>query len=114
MKALLFRAVFVITVLSLIAACSPKFYRPPALGAEYQVDRGLPPEKNPSSLFGKKMEKDLTQKGILHNSSKKDKGNAKKVIPSDTAKADTTKKTDKETPVDSTAGTTSSPEEKKE
>src|SRR5690625_1946467 len=109
MKALLFRVVFVITVLSLIAACSPKFYRPPALGAEYQVDRGLPPEKNPSSLFGKKMEKDLTQKGILHNSSKKEKGNAKKVIPSDT-----TKKTDKETPVDSTVGTTSSPEEKKE
>lgn len=47
------------------AGCSPKIYRPPALGAEYQFDRGLPPAKKPSHLFDPKAEKDLIEKGML-------------------------------------------------
>lgn len=52
----------------LLAACSPRIYRPPALGAEYQFDRGMPPAKHPSTLFDKKTTKDLEEKGIFGNS----------------------------------------------
>lgn len=55
----------------LLAACSPRIYRPPALGAEYQFDRGMPPAKHPSTLFDKKTTKDLEEKGILDASSSK-------------------------------------------
>ena len=49
-----------------LGSCSPRIYRPPALGAEYQFDRGLPAAKKSSSLFGKKAEKALSRQGVLH------------------------------------------------
>lgn len=54
-----------VALTGVMEACSPRIYRPPALGAEYQFDRGLPPAKKPSHLFDKKMEKDLAAKGTF-------------------------------------------------
>ena len=51
-----------------ITACSPRIYRPPALGAEYRFDEGLKPSKHPSHLFDKKMEKDLQKNGMGNKS----------------------------------------------
>lgn len=53
-----------LSVALFLAACSPKIYRPPALGAEYQFDRGLPPEKHTNKLFDKKMQAYLQEQGI--------------------------------------------------
>lgn len=61
---------FLVGIFILIQACSPKIYRPPAMGAEYQFDRGLPPAKHPSSLFDKGMEEYLEKKGVLKTPSK--------------------------------------------
>lgn len=54
----------------LLEACSRKIYRPPALGAEYQFDRGLPPAKHKSRLFDKGMQEYLEKRGIKSPSQK--------------------------------------------
>jgi|GEM_PF-6995769 hypothetical protein len=49
----------------LTAACSPRIYRPPALGAEYRFDEGLKkPKGGPEELFDPKMRDYLRKKGI--------------------------------------------------
>jgi hypothetical protein len=49
----------------LLAACSPRIYRPPALGAEYRFDEGLKkPKDGPQHLFDPKMRDYLEKKGI--------------------------------------------------
>lgn len=48
-----------------LASCSPRIYRPPALGAEYRFDEGLKSSKHRSHLFDKKTRKALQEKGIL-------------------------------------------------
>lgn len=67
MKTLVLLGVSLLFFALFLAACSPRIYRPPALGAEYQFDRGMPPTKHPSTLFDKKTTKDLEEKGILGN-----------------------------------------------
>lgn len=83
---------------SFLAACSPRIYRPPALGAEYQFDRGMPAAKHPSTLFDKKMNKDLEEEGILQKNSsgstasapatKLDSSAKSKTIIADTSRTD--------------------------
>lgn len=96
----------------LVAGCSPKIYKPPALGAEYQFDRGLPHAKKPSRLFSRRMQKDLTKKGMFAD------GQAKTITTTKataSAHADSTK-TEAQSPVatDSTRNTTLRPPEKQE
>lgn len=55
----------VLIILLSAAGCSPKIYRPPALGAEYQLDRGMPSAKKPSHLFDRRMERKMREKGML-------------------------------------------------
>lgn len=69
MKRLFYLFIQAFCFILMLAACSPRIYRPPALGAEYQFDRGLPRAKHPSTLFGKEMNKDLEEKGIIQKSS---------------------------------------------
>lgn len=52
-------------MLALLAACSPRIYRPPALGAEYRFNEKMDPPKHPQALFDKKMTQDLQKQGIL-------------------------------------------------
>src|SRR5690242_2525454 len=49
-----------------LAACnsSKQIYHPPALGAEYQFDRGMPAAKHPHQLFDKRTEKYMQEQGM--------------------------------------------------
>ncbi len=49
-----------------LAACntSRQIYHPPALGAEYQFDRGMPAAKHPHQLFDRRTEKYMQEQGM--------------------------------------------------
>lgn len=77
--------VFAIAVLAIIAACSPKIYRPPALGAEYRFQEGLRSKKPSQTLFDKNMQRYLEKEGQEEAPSKSSGGAPAAAVRSDSA-----------------------------
>ena len=54
--------------------CSPRIYRPPALGAEYRFDEGLKPQRPKERLFSPGMRHSLEKAGQVSKPSKSNMG----------------------------------------
>ncbi len=55
--------VFLALSVSATAACSPRIYHAPHMGAEYRFDEGMKPDKRRHHLFGKDMNRYLEERG---------------------------------------------------